>query len=58
MADLEKETSPKQEHDSSSASLPDYGSNVDLLSFHEQNAGRLIIDPAYVPPLLESSHTI
>ena len=26
----------------------DDASEIDLYSFHEQNAGRLIIDPAYV----------
>ena len=31
----------------------DDASEIDLYSFHEQHAGRLIIDPAYVcPPLL------
>ena len=24
------------------------GSEIDLLSFHEQNAGRLVIDPGYI----------
>ena len=30
----------------------DDASEIDLYSFHEQHAGRLIIDPAYVCPLL------
>ena len=30
----------------------DDASEIDLYSFHEQNAGRLIIDPAYVNPSL------
>ena len=30
----------------------DDASDIDLYSFHEQHAGRLIIDPAYICPLL------
>lgn len=39
-----------EKHDlaSSSASNHDSSSEVDLYSLHEQRAGRLIIDPAYV----------
>jgi hypothetical protein len=40
---LEKDGSDKNEH-GSSASISD-GSDIDLLSYHEKNAGRLIIDP-------------
>lgn len=31
----------------------DDASEIDLYSFHEQNAGRLIIDPAYLCPSLQ-----
>lgn len=38
----EKVSSEKNERES------DNGSEIDLLSFHEQRAGRLIVDPEYV----------
>lgn len=48
MSSAEKDNSLKQEHSSATPSLSDHGSEIDLLSFHEQNAGRLIIDPGCV----------
>ena len=44
---VEKKPRIEDSYDDSDAS------EIDLYSFHEQHAGRLIIDPAYVcPPLL------
>lgn len=48
---IEKDTLASQNHDDAS--------EINLYSFHEEHAGRLIIDPAYVIPifsLLMSSH--
>lgn len=39
---LEKE---KHDEHGSSTSISDGASDIDLLSYHEKNAGRLIIDP-------------
>lgn len=41
----------KQDVQSSTPSRDDSASEIDLYSFHEKRAGRLIIDPMYVPLL-------
>ena len=36
-------------------SMSNAGSEIDLLEYHEHNAGRLVVDPEYVPAFVSTN---